>query len=143
MQNVFLNLFSELIITSTFLCCSCSREETHYTHRRMSQCLHLCSHCSKECFWHFLYINPLFGWDHFVFWDLSTRCFPLQYLHKCLSQMLQCKDGSGISHRMRWHRATSWKLHSLSMLVDRHFHHYQRWISGRKNIYTGVFCMFY
>lgn len=49
------------------------------------------------------------------FLGLSKRCFPVQSLHKCLSQKTQWKEGPEVSQR--WHRTTSWRLHSESMLV--------------------------
>lgn len=111
-------------------------------HRGMLHCLQWSLHSSKECFWHFGLIILFLNGTTLCFFDLSSRCSISQFLHKCLSQMLQCKDGSGVSQR--WHRATSWKLQSTSMLVDGHFHPYQRWMSGRKDIYTLIyFGMFY
>lgn len=71
-ETLFFFLFSKWINTSTFLCWSCSPEETHWKHRGMSHGSQWSSHCSKECIRHFgLIILSLNG---------TTLCFFFIYL---------------------------------------------------------------
>lgn len=51
--------------------------------------------------------------------DSSNRCSPPQVVHKCILQVSQNRGGTGVSQR--WHRTTSWRLYSGSM-VKRFLH---------------------
>lgn len=46
--------------------------------------------------------------------DLSNKCFSSHLLHRCTSHTSQCKVGTGVSQE--WHRTTSWRLYSESMV---------------------------
>lgn len=111
---ILLFLLSTLVKISTTLWVSCSVEEKQRAQIVIPHCSQKSSHISVEWFLHFVVDLRILNGTTLWCLDSSERCSALQMSHRYLSQISQCKEGVGVSHK--WHRTTSWKLHSGSII---------------------------